>query len=66
MNMKRYFILLAAMLTINSMLCAQTPDGLSCEAAIPVDTSFVGSVPVAGTYYYSASTYDLPDRKSVV
>ena len=58
--MKRYFILLAAMLTINSMLCAQTPDGLSCETAIPVDTSFVGSVPAAGTYYYSASTYDLP------
>ena len=60
MNMKRYFILLAAMLTINSMLCAQTPDGLSCETAIPVDTSFVGSIPAAGTYYYSASTYDLP------
>ena len=58
--MKRYFILLAAMLTINSMLCAQTPDGLSCETAIPVDTSFVGSIPAAGTYYYSASTYDLP------
>lgn len=58
--MKRYFILFAAMLSINSMLCAQTPDGLSCETAIPVDTSFVGSIPAAGTYYYSASTYDLP------
>lgn len=60
MNMKRYFILFAAMLSINSMLSAQTPDGLSCETAIPVDTSYVGSVPAAGTYYYSASTYDLP------
>lgn len=60
MNMKRYFILFAAMLSINSMLCAQTPDGLSCETAIPVDTSYVGSIPAAGTYYYSASTYDLP------
>lgn len=60
MNMKRYFILFAAMLSINSMLFAQTPDGLSCETAIPVDTSYVGSVPAAGTYYYSASTYDLP------
>lgn len=58
--MKRYFILFAAMLSINSMLSAQTPDGLSCETAIPVDTSYVGSVPAAGTYYYSASTYDLP------
>ena len=58
--MKRYFILFAAMLSINSMLCAQTPDGLSCETAIPVDTSYMGSVPAAGTYYYSASTYDLP------
>lgn len=58
--MKRYFILFAAMLSINSMLFAQTPDGLSCETAIPVDTSYVGSVPAAGTYYYSASTYDLP------
>ena len=58
--MKRYFILFAAMLSINSMLSAQTPDGLSCETAIPVDTSYVGSVPSAGIYYYSASTYDLP------
>ena len=38
----------------------QAQDGLSCETAIPVDTSYVGSVPAAGTYYYSASTYDLP------
>lgn len=60
MNMKRYFILFAAMLSINSMLSAQTPDGLSCETAIPVDTSYVGSISAAGTYYYSASTYDLP------
>ena len=41
-------------------ISAQTPDGLTCETAIPVDKSFVGTVPAAGTYYYSASTYDLP------
>ena len=36
------------------------PDGLTCQTAIPVDTAYRGSVPQAGTYYYSAWTYDLP------
>lgn len=58
--MKHYFVLLIVMLTMSSMLLAQTPDGLSCETAIPVDADYSGTVPAAGTYYYSASTYDLP------
>ena len=59
--MKNITILFAAMLLLASTtLFAQEPDGLTCENAIPVDTSYVGSVPAAGTYYYSASTYDLP------
>jgi hypothetical protein len=57
--MKRQLFFIAAVLFF---LCdtAQAQDGLSCETAIPVDTSYVGSVPAAGTFYYSASTYDLP------
>ncbi len=59
--MKNVNLLLVAMLMLASnMVLAQEPDGLTCENAIPVDTSYVGSVPAAGTYYYSASTYDLP------
>ena len=59
--MKNVTFLLVAMLVLASnMVLAQEPDGLTCENAIPVDTSYVGSVPAAGTYYYSASTYDLP------
>ena len=59
--MKNVTFLLVAMLVLASnMILAQEPDGLTCENAIPVDTSYVGSVPAAGTYYYSASTYDLP------
>ena len=59
--MKNVTFLLVAMLVLASnMVLAQEPDGLTCESAIPVDTSYVGSVPDAGTYYYSASTYDLP------
>ena len=57
--MKNVTFLLVAMLASN-MVLAQEPDGLTCESAIPVDKSYVGSVPAAGTYYYSASTYDLP------
>ena len=41
-------------------LSAQTPDGLTCETAIPVDSAFTGSIPVPGTYYFTAWTYDLP------
>ena len=59
--MKNINLLLVAMLMLASnMVLAQEPDGLTCENAIPVDTSYVGSVSAAGTYYYLASTYDLP------
>ena len=59
--MKNVTFLMVAMLVLASnMVLAQEPDGLTCENAIPVDTSYVGSVPAAGTYYYLASTYDLP------
>ena len=54
------FLMVAMLLLASTTLFAQEPDGLTCESAIPVDTSYVGSVPAAGTYYYSASTYDLP------
>lgn len=59
--MKRFnFLVVAVLMLASTTLFAQEPDGLTCENAIPVDTSYVGSVPAAGTYYYSASTYDLP------
>ena len=51
---------LVLLLTIGPLSFAQQPDGLTCETAIPVDTAYRGSVPQAGTYYYSAWTYDLP------
>lgn len=35
-------------------------DGSSCERAIPVDADYKGTVPAAGTYWYTATTYDLP------
>ena len=57
--MKRFFISFVVVL-MSSMLMAQTPDGLTCETAIPVNKSYEGKVPQAGTYYYRASTYDLP------
>lgn len=57
--MKRFFISFVVVL-MSSMLFAQTPDGLTCETAIPVDKSYEGEIPQAGTYYYRASTYDLP------
>ena len=48
--MKNVTFLLVAMLVLASnMVLAQEPDGLTCENAIPVDTSYVGSVPAAGT-----------------
>ena len=55
---KCLFICLSVFLSV--CLFAQEPDGLTCETAIPVDTSFTGSVPAPGVYYYSAWTYDLP------
>ena len=54
------FLLVAVLVLASTTLFAQEPDGLTCENAIPVDTSYVGNVPAAGVYYYSASTYDLP------
>ena len=54
------FLLVAVLMLASTTLFAQEPDGLTCENAIPVDTSYVGSVPAAGMYHYSASTYDLP------
>lgn len=42
------------------MLSAQTPDGLSCETAIPVNKSYQGTIDAPGIYYYTAWTYDLP------
>ena len=58
-NMKQQLFFIAAVL-FSFCGFVQAQDGLSCETAIPVDTSYVGSVPAAGTYYYMASTYDLP------
>lgn len=58
-NMKQQLFFIAAVL-FSFCGFVQAQDGLSCETAIPVDTSYVGSVPAAGTYYYVASTYDLP------
>ena len=58
--MKTKLFLFVVTLFVSVCLFAQEPDGLSCENAIPVDTSYVGSVSAPGTFYYSASTYDLP------
>ena len=55
---KCLFICLSVFLSVG--LFAQETDGLTCENAIPVDTSFTGSIPAPGVYYYSAWTYDLP------
>ncbi len=55
---KCLFICLSLFFSVG--LFAQEPDGLTCENAIPVDTSFTGSIPAPGIYYYSAWTYDLP------
>ena len=56
----KILFLLVALCVASVSIFAQTPDGLTCETAIPVDNSFEGTVPTAGEYYYSASTYDLP------
>ena len=57
---RKLFLTIAVLFSSICVLNAQAPDGLSCETAIPVDKSYEGSVPAAGTYYYSVSTYDLP------
>ena len=51
---------LFAFLAMPLMFSAQTPDGLTCETAIPVNSTYTGSIPAPGTYYFTAWTYDLP------
>ena len=57
--MKKLFSILFCV-TCALTLLAQTPDGLTCETAIPVDKSYQGSIDAPGVYYYTAWTYDLP------
>lgn len=57
--MKKFFSVILCV-TCALTLLAQAPDGLTCETAIPVDSSYTGSIPAPGVYYYSAWTYDLP------
>ena len=52
--------LLFALMALPFMVSAQTFDGLTCETAIPVDSSYTGHIPAPGVYYFSAWTYDLP------
>ena len=56
----KLFYSFVALFVASLSISAQTPDGLTCETAIPVGNNFEASIPSAGTYYYSASTYDLP------
>ena len=51
---------LFAFLAMPLMFSAQTPDGLTCETAIPVNSTYTGSIPAPGTYYFTAWMYDLP------
>lgn len=58
--MKKIFSFCIALVCV-SVVCAENkPTDLTCEDAIPVDTSYTGTIDAAGTYYYSAWTYDLP------
>ena len=57
--MKKFFSFILCV-TCALTLSAQTPDGLTCETAIPVNSSYIGSIPAPGTYYFTAWTYDLP------
>ncbi len=57
---RKLFLTIAVLFSSICILNAQAPDGLSCENAIPVDESYEGTIPEAGTYYYRVSTYDLP------
>ena len=57
--MKKFFSVILCV-TCALTLLAQTPDGLTCETAIPVDKSYQGSIDAPGVYYYTAWTYDLP------
>ena len=57
--MKKFFSFLLCV-TCALALSAQTSDGLTCENAIRVDSTYTGRIPAAGTYYFTAWTYDLP------
>ena len=57
--MKKFFSVILCV-TCALTLLAQTPDGLTCETAIPVDQSYQGTIDAPGVYYYTAWTYDLP------
>ena len=57
--MKKLFSVLLCV-TCALTLLAQTPDGLTCENAIRVDSTYTGRIPAPGTYYFTAWTYDLP------
>ena len=57
--MKKFFLVILCVISALT-LSAQTPDGLTCETAIPVNSSYIGSIPAPGTYYFTAWTYDLP------
>ena len=57
--MKKAFTVMS-LVFVSVVMFAQAYDGLSCETAIPVDTSYSGSIDAPGVYYYSAWTYDLP------
>lgn len=55
--MKKVILFFATIFGAASMV-AQS--GKSCSDPIPVDSNYVGSVSGAGTYWYTAWTYDLP------
>ena len=57
--MKKLFSILFCV-TCALALSAQAPDGLTCETAIPVNSTYTGSIPAPGTYYFTAWMYDLP------
>lgn len=57
--MKKFFSIVS-FLTLSIGLFAQAPDGLTCDNAIPVDSTYEGTIDAPGTYYFTAGTYDLP------
>ncbi len=58
--MKKILSFCVALVCVTALCAANKPTGLTCEDAIPVDTSYTGTIDAPGTYYYSAYTYDLP------
>lgn len=57
--MKKMFLALL-FIAFSGLMCAQANDGLTCENAIPVDSTYTGTIAAPGAYYFSAWTYDLP------